>query len=69
MAEVTPAGQLQSPAELKAQIEAERLGLPFLVYRDGGGSQQIFTLPDTDRVTIGRSAPTDICIDWDTEVS
>ncbi len=69
MAEVSPAGQLQTPAELKAQIEAERLGMPFLVYRDGGGTQQIYTLPDTDRLTVGRSAPTDICIDWDTEVS
>ena len=69
MAEVSPAGQLQTPAELKAQIEAEREGFPFLVYRDGAGTQRIYTLPDTDRVTVGRSAPTDICIDWDTEVS
>ena len=69
MAEVSPAGPLQSPAELKAQIEAERLGLPFLVYRDGSATQQIYMLPDVDRVTVGRSAPTDICLDWDTEVS
>ncbi len=69
MAEVSPAGPLQSPAELKAQIEAERLGMPFLVYRDGAGTQLIYPLPDTDRVTVGRSAPTDICLDWDTEVS
>jgi pSer/pThr/pTyr-binding forkhead associated (FHA) protein len=61
--------QLQTPSELKAQIEAERVGLTFLVYRDGDGIQQIFTLPDADRVTVGRSSPTDICIDWDSEVS
>jgi pSer/pThr/pTyr-binding forkhead associated (FHA) protein len=69
MAEASPAGQLQSPAELKAQIEAERAGSPFFVYRDGARTQKIYPLPDADRVTVGRSAPTDICIDWDTEVS
>jgi pSer/pThr/pTyr-binding forkhead associated (FHA) protein len=69
MAEASPAGQLQSPAELKAQIEAERARSPFLVYRDGARTQKIYPLPDADRVTVGRSAPTDICIDWDTEVS
>jgi pSer/pThr/pTyr-binding forkhead associated (FHA) protein len=60
---------LQTPLELKAQIEAERLGFPFLVYRDGGGQQQIHTLDGTDQVTVGRGTPSDICIDWDTEVS
>src|SRR5664279_852778 len=53
MAEVSPAGPLQSPAELKAQIDAERVGLPFLVYRDGAGTQRIYTLPDTDRQPVG----------------
>ena len=28
-------------AELKAQIEAERTGRPFLVYRDGDGEQRL----------------------------
>ena len=32
----------RSPAELKAQIEAERAGAPFLVWRDG--AQRILTL-------------------------
>ena len=27
-----------SPAELDEQIEAERRGEPFIVYRDGGGA-------------------------------
>jgi pSer/pThr/pTyr-binding forkhead associated (FHA) protein len=69
MADDAPAGQLQTPAELKAQIEAERVGLPFVVYRNGEGTQQILTLPDAERLTVGRSSPTDICMDWDTEVS
>jgi pSer/pThr/pTyr-binding forkhead associated (FHA) protein len=60
----------QSASELKAQIEAERQGLPFLLYRDGEEQQRIFPLSgDVDRVTVGRGSSTDICIDWDTEVS
>ena len=59
---------LQSPIELKAQIEAERSGAPFLLYRDGSGEQQIFPLAASDRVTVGRTA-SDILLDWDTEVS
>lgn len=70
MGENIPLAPLQSPSELKAQIEAEREGLPFLVYRDGVGQQQIFQLGnETERVTVGRGSSTDIEIDWDTEVS
>jgi pSer/pThr/pTyr-binding forkhead associated (FHA) protein len=59
-----------SPAELKQQIEAERRGLPFLVYRDGGDRQQILALGEgTQHVTIGRGSGTDIWLDWDSEVS
>jgi DNA-binding CsgD family transcriptional regulator len=61
---------LQSPRELKAQIEAERSGAPFLVYRDGEGRQAIFALgEERNRVMVGRGASSDICIDWDSEVS
>jgi hypothetical protein len=64
------AAPMQSARELKAQIEAEREGLPFLVFRDGEEQQQIFALAaDRERVTVGRISSTDICIDWDTEVS
>ncbi len=67
MASDTP---IQSPVELKAQIEAERAGTPFLIYRNGAGDQRIFTLtPELERITVGRVPTTDICIDWDTEVS
>jgi hypothetical protein len=39
---------LSSPVDLKAQIEAERAGVPFLVYRDGGGEQRT-SLSDAQR--------------------
>jgi pSer/pThr/pTyr-binding forkhead associated (FHA) protein len=70
MAEHIPAAPVQSPRELKAQIEAEREGMPFLVYRDREDQQRIFALgEDLERVTVGRGSSTDICVDWDTEVS
>ena len=70
MADKQPPAPAQSPRELKAQIEAERLGMPFLVYRDGEGGQQILTLSgDLNRVTVGRGSSNHVWIDWDTEVS
>jgi len=61
---------MQSASELKAQIEAERAGLPFLLYRDGADEQQIFTLGEKlERVTVGRSPNAHISLGWDTEVS
>ena len=61
---------VQSPVELKEQIEAEREGTPFLIYRDGDGAQRIFKLSDeVERVTVGRVSSTDIWLEWDTEVS
>jgi pSer/pThr/pTyr-binding forkhead associated (FHA) protein len=61
---------LSSPVDLKAQIEAERAGVPFLVYRDGGGEQRIVTLGgDRERVTVGRSSAADVSLRHDTEVS
>lgn len=61
---------VQSPAELKAQIEAEWEGLPFLVYRDGEDRQHIFFLvQELDRVTVGRVSSTVIALAWDSEVS
>ena len=59
-----------SPVELKAQIEAERAGTPFLVFRDGDGAQRIVTLDEArDRLTIGRVEMTDISLGWDSSVS
>ena len=59
-----------SPADLKARIEAERLGRPFILFRDGLGSQRIVALPeDRSTVTVGRLPENTIAFDWDTEVS
>jgi len=56
--------------ELKAQIEAEREGRPFLVHRDGEGGHRITALgADTERLTIGRRSSADLALDWDDEVS
>ena len=56
--------------ELKAQIEAERGGQPFLVFRDPEGRQIIFPLDDRrDRVAIGRSPPAELVLAGDEEVS
>jgi FHA domain len=59
-----------SPAELKALIEAERTGVPFVYWRDGAGHQKILMLPFGGvRVTIGRREQSDIPLVWDPEVS
>jgi pSer/pThr/pTyr-binding forkhead associated (FHA) protein len=58
-----------SAVELKQRIDAERRGEPFLLYRDGDGAQQIVSLAASDRLTIGRSAQTDLPLGWDPEVS
>ena len=59
-----------TPAELKQRIAAERRGPPFLLYRDGDGTQRIHDLGDAPaRLTIGRSASNDVALAWDAEVS
>jgi FHA domain len=58
-----------TPAELKARLEAERKGAPFLVFFDGAGGQVLHELPAAEPVTIGRSAECDVGLAWDREVS
>jgi pSer/pThr/pTyr-binding forkhead associated (FHA) protein len=59
-----------SAPELKAQIEAEREGRPFLVFRDGGDEQRIVTVePGASELWVGRSGSADVRLDWDEEVS
>lgn len=58
-----------SASELKERLEVERLGKPFLVYRDGAGSQRIVTLEGDEPVTAGRAEATEVRLDWDSEVS
>jgi pSer/pThr/pTyr-binding forkhead associated (FHA) protein len=61
---------VQSEEELEARLAAERLGIPFLVYRDGDEAQQIFALePGRRSVTIGRRDEADISLPWDPECS
>jgi pSer/pThr/pTyr-binding forkhead associated (FHA) protein len=56
--------------ELKAQIEAEREGRPFLIHRDGEGEHLITPLDDAvERLTIGRRDTADLALNWDDEVS
>src|SRR5215213_7086946 len=60
----------QSQEELEALLTAEKLGVPFLVYRDGDDKQRIFPLePGTRSVTIGRRDEADISLPWDPECS
>jgi pSer/pThr/pTyr-binding forkhead associated (FHA) protein len=56
--------------ELKAQIEAEREGRPFIVYRDGEGEQRIVPIAaGASELWVGRRGSADLRIDWDEEVS
>ncbi|MGZ4270343.1 MAG: FHA domain-containing protein [Solirubrobacteraceae bacterium] len=59
-----------SPVELKQQLEADRLGRPYLMLRDAEGVQQIVTLPEGWQPTIvGRGPSCDLCLSWDEKVS
>jgi hypothetical protein len=58
-----------TPRELQAVIHAEHEGIPFLLYRDGHGAQQLRRMPEVHIMGIGRNPATDLCIDWDGEVS
>jgi pSer/pThr/pTyr-binding forkhead associated (FHA) protein len=59
-----------SAAELKAQIEAERKGRPFLVLRDGSGEQRIVVVEaGISELWVGRAEAAGLRIEWDEEVS
>ena len=59
-----------TPRHLKAQIEAERTGVPFLYWLDSDGEQHILMLAaERARVTIGRREQSDVPLAWDLEVS
>jgi pSer/pThr/pTyr-binding forkhead associated (FHA) protein len=64
-----PAG-VQSVSELKARTEAERLGVPFLLYRDGEDKQQLFYFDgNVSQASVGRRDTSDLVLDWDDQVS
>jgi pSer/pThr/pTyr-binding forkhead associated (FHA) protein len=57
-------------SELKARIDAERTGQPFLLYKDGHDKQQIFRLePSLSSASVGRRETSDLALDWDDQVS
>jgi pSer/pThr/pTyr-binding forkhead associated (FHA) protein len=59
-----------SAPELKAQIEAEREGHPFLVFRDGEDAQRIVAIePGAAELWVGRGESADVRLGWDEEVS
>ena len=56
--------------ELEARRAAERIGDPFLVYRDDEGRQHIFSLAERSQsITLGRREEADISVPWDPEMS
>lgn len=71
LARVAPdAVPAETARELKARLEAERRGSPFLVYRDAEGLQLIRELDGgRERLTVGRSEAADVNLDFDPEVS
>jgi pSer/pThr/pTyr-binding forkhead associated (FHA) protein len=64
-----PAGA-QSVSELKARFEAERMGQPFLLYRDGDDKQRLFSFePGLTSASVGRRHESNLVLDWDEQVS
>ena len=62
--------RVASAPELKAQIEAERAGRPFLVYRDGEEEQVIATVEEgSEELWVGRAESANLRLAWDEEVS
>jgi len=58
----------QSPSELKRQIELEREGRPFVVFR--GDDEQLVIVPlPGEPMLVGRTQPDGISLPWDSEVS
>jgi pSer/pThr/pTyr-binding forkhead associated (FHA) protein len=58
---------VSTPGEVKARLDAERRGEPFLLYRDGDGAQVI--VPLAGPMTVGRRPERDVALEWDSEVS
>jgi hypothetical protein len=62
--------RMYNARHLKAVMEAERTGVPFLQWLDEAGEQHILMLSDgRPRVTIGRREQSDVSLTWDMEVS
>jgi predicted component of type VI protein secretion system len=55
--------------ELKAVMDLERAGTPFLLYRDEAGTQLLHVLEAGATVTVGRGDGVDVRLGWDPSVS
>ena len=63
-------GDAEPLAELRAFVEAERSGRPFLLFSDAEHRQQLFLLSsDAEAVSVGRRSSSDVVLDWDNQVS
>jgi pSer/pThr/pTyr-binding forkhead associated (FHA) protein len=63
-----PGPKPATAVELKARIEAERAGRPFLMYRGEEAEQQLVFM-ERGPLSIGRRAATDLSLHWDNQVS
>src|SRR3954449_2791152 len=63
-------GSRQADCGGSGRMPATVVSSPFLVYRDGGGHQQLVPLESgRERLTVGRGQQTDLWLDWDTQAS
>jgi pSer/pThr/pTyr-binding forkhead associated (FHA) protein len=66
----SPAGaHAASPAELRARLEAERSGTPFLLWRDRSGQRILSLASGTERFAVGRGEEAELRLTDDEEVS
>jgi pSer/pThr/pTyr-binding forkhead associated (FHA) protein len=59
-----------SPIDLQHQLEADRRGVPYLLFSDADGAQRILALNETLRsASIGRGPNCDVSLSWDHQAS
>jgi hypothetical protein len=66
----TTESPLPTPSDLKAIIEAERSGLPFVHWRSADSGQRLLMLGSgRERLSVGRRPDSDVALEQDPEVS
>jgi len=58
-----------TPRELQAVIAQQRLGEPFVSYRDAEGALALHPLEGVGELIVGREPPAGILVSWDSQVS